>query len=340
MLEAVAIQAEQGNELPTIRTLLRKRGEFYPDFDKQSSLPEKHLSSLKSLFTDRKISFYEEFDSEPDSLIYIGEIDEVTTDFQRLIIGLITTYAVNRSDDKGNRYDEYVMAKSLEESKGRESRVEVSIVRHAFYRHSLALNDEFLFAERYFAKDNASVFLQFVDAKSNTLETIQKLWDNVALTEGEDEIIRALQIVEPDIVRFSLVGEGRPIVRLRNGQINPLSSMGDGITRVFTIMLALVNCEGNGYLLIDEFENGLHYSVQEKLWEIIFYLAERLNIQVFATTHSNDTIKAFGEVVKSKSEYSDAQLIRLRNIKGEISAISFSIHDIEVANETDYIDLR
>ena len=66
--------------------------------------------------------------------------------------------------------------------------------------------------------------------------------------------------------------------------------MGDGINRILTIILAMVNCE-NGYLLIDEFENGLHYSVQEKLWEIIFYLAKRLNIQVFATTHSNDTIE-------------------------------------------------
>ena len=72
----------------------------------------------------------------------------------------------------------------------------------------------------------------------------------------------------------------------------PLRSMGDGINRILTIILAMVNCE-NGYLLIDEFENGLHYSVQEKLWEIIFYLAERLNIQVFATTHSNDAIEVF-----------------------------------------------
>jgi AAA15 family ATPase/GTPase len=33
VLEAVAIHAEQRNELPTIRKLLRKRDVFYPDFE-------------------------------------------------------------------------------------------------------------------------------------------------------------------------------------------------------------------------------------------------------------------------------------------------------------------
>ena len=48
--------------------------------------------------------------------------------------------------------------------------------------------------------------------------------------------------------------------------------------------------------MIDEFENGLHYSVQEKIWALIFKLAEQLNIQVFATTHSWDCIESFTKV--------------------------------------------
>ena len=72
--------------------------------------------------------------------------------------------------------------------------------------------------------------------------------------------------------------------------------MGDGINRILTIILSMVNVE-NGYFFIDEFENGLHYSVQKDLWKMIFYLAEKLNIQVFATTHSSDCINAFQEVI-------------------------------------------
>ena len=67
----------------------------------------------------------------------------------------------------------------------------------------------------------------------------------------------------------------------------PLGSMGDGMLRVLQIILKVFSAQG-GFLLIDEFENGLHYSVQEKIWALIFKLAEQLNIQVFATTHSWD----------------------------------------------------
>ena len=55
-----------------------------------------------------------------------------------------------------------------------------------------------------------------------------------------------------------------------------------------------------GFLLIDEFENGLHYSVQEKVWHLLFELAEKLDIQIFATTHSWDCIESFAKVAVAK----------------------------------------
>lgn len=73
----------------------------------------------------------------------------------------------------------------------------------------------------------------------------------------------------------------------------PLKSMGDGITRLFHIIVALVNAR-NGILLIDEFENGLHWSVQPKVWDIVFQLSEKLNVQVFATTHSHESNISIG----------------------------------------------
>jgi AAA15 family ATPase/GTPase len=187
--------------------------------------------------------------------------------------------------------------------------------------------------------NDAPTQFQYVDSKNQTQQPIELLYSKIALSNEEDIIIQSLKIIEPDTERFSLVKGGQPIIRLSNGKIRNLSSMGDGVSRVFSIILSMVNCEG-AFLLIDEFENGLHYSIQQKLWEIIFYLAERLNIQVFATTHSNDTIKAFGEVANSKPEYNDAQLIQLRNVKGEISAVLFDTQDVEIAGETDYLDLR
>jgi len=111
-----------------------------------------------------------------------------------------------------------------------------------------------------------------------------------------------------------------------------LRSMGDGINRILTIILALVNAE-NGFLLLDEFENGLHYTVQKQLWEIIFKLSQKLNVQVFATTHSNDCISGFENVLNSSTNTVSGKLIRLDNVNGVIKQVEFSPKEIEIAND-------
>ena len=101
----------------------------------------------------------------------------------------------------------------------------------------------------------------------------------------------------------------------------------------------MVNCE-NGYTLIDEFENGLHYSVQEKLWEIIFKLAERLNIQVFVTTHSNDAIRTFENVVNRNAEQpANGLLVKLDNIEGNIEATVFEPEELKFITDN-FIEAR
>ena len=73
------------------------------------------------------------------------------------------------------------------------------------------------------------------------------------------------------------------------------------MNRLFGLALALVNARG-GLLLINEFENGLHHSVQTDVWRMIFRLAERLAVQVFATTHSRDSVRSFQEAAAESPE--------------------------------------
>ena len=115
-----------------------------------------------------------------------------------------------------------------------------------------------------------------------------------------------------------------PIVRLEGTAITvPLTSMGDGMLRVLQISLNAIQAEG-GILLIDEFENGLHHSTQKKIWEFIFSLAKDLNIQVFATTHSLDCLKAFSAVAQERTDLEGVALGLGRSArksnKGEIIA--------------------
>jgi len=165
----------------------------------------------------------------------------------------------------------------------------------------------------------------------------------------EDDVLSALQIIEPEIERLNFIsshhnrngtnGEGRiPFVRLmsRDGWI-PLRSLGEGINRILDISVALVNAR-NGFLLIDEIENGLHYSIQADLWRLLLRVARRLNVQVFATTHNWDCVEAF-QLAASEIEQSDGMLIRLQKRGEEIVPILFDESRLSIAVRED-IEIR
>ncbi len=109
-----------------------------------------------------------------------------------------------------------------------------------------------------------------------------------------------------------------------------LSSLGDGISRYIAILCAIWASE-NGVLLIDEIENGIHYSNYPKLWKLIFQAAKYANCQIFITSHSKECIQAFNEFqlkTDSKDEFEKGLYIELfKNQKTEL--ISASVRDAE-----------
>jgi len=154
-----------------------------------------------------------------------------------------------------------------------------------------------------------------VPALSLTDRQVASLWDKVSLTDLQSEVLAGLQLIHPKISGIAFLGETRvnpggsqvagrrvAVVRLSDSaERYPLKSMGDGLSRVLQMTLALVSAK-DGILLVDEFENGLHWTVQPKLWQLVFRLAKRLNVQVFATTHSRDCVKAFSSVWQDNEE--------------------------------------
>lgn len=140
------------------------------------------------------------------------------------------------------------------------------------------------------------------------------LYDKIAMTDKEDKLLAALRIIEPQIQKINyLESESGSRKRAPFVVVGPksnrvrLTSMGDGINRILTIVLSLLNCPAGGILNLDEIDNGLHYSVQKQLWEMVFSLAKELDVQVFATTHSMDSLKSFAQV----NSGNDGLLIRM-----------------------------
>lgn len=110
----------------------------------------------------------------------------------------------------------------------------------------------------------------------------------------------------------------------------PLKSLGDGIQRLFEMAVAAAS-EPSELLLIDEFENGLHWSLQETLWRNLRELATRENIQIVATTHSWDCISAFASAMSDDPEL--GQLVHLgkgvrKSQRGQIIATTYDTREL------------
>ena len=145
---------------------------------------------------------------------------------------------------------------------------------------------------------------QVVPTSNMTSQKVAALWDMIGLTSLAEEVISGLKLIDASITGVLFVDSaGRndarmPLARMPLVSSNnapeplPLKSMGDGMTRLFHIIVALVSAK-DGLLFIDEFENGLHWSVQLEVWKTVFRLANHLNVQVFATTHSRDCVSGF-----------------------------------------------
>ncbi len=171
--------------------------------------------------------------------------------------------------------------------------------------------------------------------------TLARFWDNVALTEEEDLSIRALKLIGDSIDRVAVVGDDerryrgdgrRVVVKLRDHpRPVPLKSLGDGVTRMFAAGLALANSR-DGFLVVDEAENGIHYSVQKDFWRMVLGAAHQNNVQVLATTHSWDCVTGFA---RAAAEVKDVEgvLVRLERDGEKVRAVEYTGEDLETAAE-------
>lgn len=107
--------------------------------------------------------------------------------------------------------------------------------------------------------------------------------------------------------------------------------------RMFVFALALANAD-NGFLLVDEIESGIHYSVQPDMWQLIFRIAQQLNIQVFATTHSWDCIEGFQNAV-AKEGFDDGLVVRLEKHGDEVTSTLFDARRLSIATN-ELIEIR
>ncbi len=136
--------------------------------------------------------------------------------------------------------------------------------------------------------------------------------------QDERQMESLLASVDPRIrtVRLDSV-KSKPFIVVDVGLSErvPLSQAGQGIYRLVAIFSELLGRKPK-ICFIDELENGIHYSALPSVWKGIAEVAARLDIQVFATTHSWECLLAAHEVFASRDAY-DLRVLQLYRL-GEV----------------------
>lgn len=178
----------------------------------------------------------------------------------------------------------------------------------------------------------------FLTTRARFLHEDAERFSKLEATNRATSVLTTLQLLEMRLQKLALlIAGGETIIHgdLGTGRLIPLPLMGEGMSRLLSIVLAIANTS-KGVVLIDEIENGLHYSVLKKVWQAIAKSAQESDTQIFATTHSWECIKAAHEAFDEMSVY-DFALHRLDRVGDEIQAV---VYDQEILRASLITDLE
>ncbi len=165
------------------------------------------------------------------------------------------------------------------------------------------------------------------------------MWDEIALTEREDQVIAALNLIEPEVRRVAFLGssQSQPDIYVqlsKRAPRIPLGSMGEGIRRLLALSLTIGTTAPGGCLLIDEVDTGLHYTVLRQVWQLLIRAAHSFDLQLFATTHSLDCLMALASVTRDEPEVLDQAVSGHRfNPGGQITRYGGDELRVAIAHE-------
>jgi AAA15 family ATPase/GTPase len=139
--------------------------------------------------------------------------------------------------------------------------------------------------------------------------------------DKEKELDSFVREFDGSIESFKVIGD-KPQCKT-NGEYRDIVEFGDGLRHYISIICALYAGE-NGYLFIDEIDNGIHYTQLDRLWELILTLSKKTNCQVFAITHSKEMLESFARVAEKLEEQDISYTLLVKNKQEEIKTIAMN----------------
>lgn len=118
-----------------------------------------------------------------------------------------------------------------------------------------------------------------------------EMYSELVRSNKKNDIVLALKEFDSAVEDIDLLSDGIYLKYQDRDSLIPLSMAGDGIRRYLGIIMSAAISKAN-LLLIDEIENGLHYSIYAKLWKALITITQKNNIQLFVTTHNKEILRS------------------------------------------------
>ena len=175
-----------------------------------------------------------------------------------------------------------------------------------------------------------------IEGTRRQLETSKddlKIYSDMVREGRREDLAHAVNFILPNIKDVQILmdenGESYFSAITDNGAQRPLEDLGGGVVRLLKLYLDFFGAR-NSLVLIDEVENGLHYSVLRNLWDRIRTWTHEWNVQFIATTHSAECIDAAMEAFADAPD--DLSVHNLfENEAGNIKAATFTGEALEGA---------
>jgi AAA15 family ATPase/GTPase len=170
----------------------------------------------------------------------------------------------------------------------------------------------------------------FIDNFGLTNKELKNVYIAVQRKDKEEVLYKFINEFDNNIEKFKIMGGESPECKIKGkDEYRPINEFGDGLKHYISIICSLYACE-NGYLFIDEIDNGIHYTKLDQLWELILSISKEQNVQVFATTHSKEMIESYARVAKKLEDNDTYYFEMYKNIKKEnIEMRALDINQLE-----------
>ncbi|MDD2814718.1 MAG: AAA family ATPase [Thiotrichaceae bacterium] len=161
--------------------------------------------------------------------------------------------------------------------------------------------------------------IRYIDSHGYLNSSLLDAFSDIQKKDKETELNKFVSQFDSNIETFKVISE-QPQCKM-NGEYRHLSECGDGLLQYIAIICTLY-AGADGYLFIDEIDNGIHYSQLDRLWEIIFTLSKQTNCQVFATTHSKEMLESFARVARKLDEHEISYTTLAKNKQNIVKALT------------------